>query len=282
MCKGWQKIEFTAAGLSRSLLYKSPGRWRKGVILVLHGGGGEAAGFCDGGLLMKPQVEFTAEALSRGFAVMALESTADSVCDAQDRPCGKRFDFSVLPRPNVDLPYIAHILNTIIPSKRPAWSNKRVFIVGISTGGFMAVRAATHFDKQFTAFATVSAGDPYGTYGVFDPKLNRRTETNGKLVDRETGKSITEVNSCLSVEHPNESPWESQGAISKPWFFQAHHEDDSLVDISCAYKLAMQAAVHGYSLGGNHYIKATGNRSPSKHLWQSVYNKPILDFFERQ
>ncbi len=277
---GWQKISLDVAGRQRSLLYKGPeGKWQKGVIMVLHGGGGEAAQFCSGWRMVKPQIAFTEMALARGFAVIVLESTDDVVTDAQGRVCGKRFDFSVLERPNIDLPYIGQVLDDVIPSKRPAGSSQAVFMTGLSTGGYMTIRAATYFADRITAFAPVSAGDPYGTDPICDTSLSRRKSAKGILVDRETNAQIIEDDACEAPSYPGESAWPGADGRTKPVFKQFQDASDGIVDLSCMKKAGKMLVKEGYVDSGAYIIPASGKKDVFKHLWQDAYNEPILDFF---
>ena len=221
-------------------------------------------------------------ALARGFAVIVLDSTNDVVTDEQGRACGKRFDFSVLNRPNIDLPYIGQVLDNIIPSKRPTVSSQAVFITGLSTGGYMTIRAATHFDNKITAFAPVSAGDPYGTDTICDTSKSKRKSAKGILVDRETGRQIIENNACKAPSYPNESKWLSTNPKKKPVFKQFQDASDGIVDLSCMKKAETMLAKHGYIDRGAFIIPSSGKKDAFKHLWQDAYNKPILDFFESE
>lgn len=278
---GWEKVTFNVDGLERLVYWKGPGDpWKNGAIIVLHGGGGGAANhFCAGRRIVEPQIRFAKRAIESGFAVFALEATIDVVTDSAGRICGKRFDFSVLNRPNVDLPYIQHVLK-LIPSRRPPASNEAIFMTGLSTGGYMTIRAATHFEDKITAFAPVSAGDPYGTDTNCDIKLSRRTSAKGILVDRETRKQIIELDACRANAYPRESAWENAGARSrKPAFKQFHSEDDGIVDLSCMLKARTMLQRHGYRDAGALVLRSTGKRSMYHHLWLDQYNQPILDFF---
>lgn len=280
--EGWQKLTLNAAGLKRKVMWKGPkGPW-KGAILVLHGGGGEAAHFCAGGRLVRPQIAFANMALERGFAVFALDATTDKVTDAQGRPCGKRFDFSVLNRPNLDLPYIEQIITQVVPSKRPAGSSSAIFMTGLSTGGYMTIRASTHFADKITAFAPVSAGDPYGTDTVCDTSLSKRESAKGILTDRETGKEIVKDNACKAPSYAKESPWPTPRAAAKPAFKQFQHEDDGIVDISCMRKVTTLLEQKGYPNAGAFVVPGAGKKNAFKHLWLDEYNKPLLDFFASQ
>ncbi len=282
LATGWQQQEFLAAGLRRNLLWKAPQHnWRHGAIVILHGGGGHHYHFCTGGKLVQPQIDFARLALKQGFAVFLLDSTNDVVTDAKGRTCGKRFDFSVLERENFDLPYIGKVLTEIIPSRRPAGSSTDIYMTGLSTGGYMTIRASTHFDNLITAFAPVSAGDPYGTETICDSRLSRRKSAKGILVDRQTGKQITEKSACLAKHYPGEHRWESAGSRLDTGFKQFHNRADGIVDISCMRKAQRQLRAHGYRDDGA-FILMDHNRSARNHLWLMRYNQPILDYFKSQ
>jgi poly(3-hydroxybutyrate) depolymerase len=279
---GWQKVTVRVAGLERRVLWKAPrDRWR-GAVLVLHGGGGDAAHFCAGGRLVRPQIEFAELAVERGFAVFALDATTDEVTDAEGRPCGKRFDFSVLQRPNLDLPFIERVVTEVVPARRPAGSGSAVFLTGLSTGGYMTIRAATTFADRITAFAPVSAGDPYGTDPVCDTRLSSRESAKGVLRDRETGKEITAANACAARSYPRENPWPPVRGVAKPAFKQFQHADDGIVDISCMRKATRLLEANGYPNAGALVIGGSGRKSAFKHLWLKEYNEPLVEFFIRQ
>lgn len=277
---GWHQYVVNIAGIQRQVLWNAPaGGWPNGAILVLHGGGGEAAHFCSGGLLVRPQIHFAEMALERGFAVFALDATTDVVTDAGGRICGKRFDFSVLNRPNVDLPYIEHILSELVPKSRPAGSNPAVFMTGLSTGGYMTIRASTHFADRITAFAPISAGDPYGTDTNCDTSLSKRKSAKGILMDRETGTEIIHDNACLSPSYARESRWDSPGPGARPPVKQFHHRLDGIVDMTCMLKANTMLREQGYPDAGVFLIEGRRRKSPLNHLWKDDYNEPLLNFF---
>lgn len=277
---GWRLWGGEVAGHTRRVLSLQPvGPWTKGALLVLHGGGGQADQFCTGGMLVQPQVAFAREAVRRGFAVFALDSTTNVVTDSQGRPCGKRFDFSVLPRANVDLPFIEWVATALVPQLRPAGSRLELFLTGLSTGGAMTTRAATHFDDVFTAFAPVSAVDPYGTDALCDPALSPRDSAVGILVDRETRREIIEDGACASMAYPNESPWSSTRPPVKPTVRQFHDEKDGIVDVSCMRKLSAQLQLNGYPFQPPFLLQTPGPKNVLLHLWRTSYSAPLLDFF---
>lgn len=280
LADGWTLVARVIAGQTRKVLWKGPaGPWTRGAILVLHGGGGQADHFCTGGALVQPQIAFAREAVVRGFAVFVLDATTNVVTDSVGRPCGKRFDFSVLQRTNVDLPYVEWIAKELIPSRRPTGSRVERFITGLSTGGYMTTRAATHFDDTFTAFAPLSAGDPYGTDTLCDPALSPRDSAVGILVDRETRKQIIEDEACAAMTFPNESPWSTTRPPVKPTVKQFHDEKDGIVDVSCMRKLQTQLQLNGYPSAPAFLLQPAGPKNALLHLWRTSYNAPLLDFF---
>jgi hypothetical protein len=280
---GWNRALFKIDGIDRKLMWKAPaGAWTAGTILIFHGGGGKADDFCTGGSLVQPQIDFTTLALQNGFAVFALDATTNIVTDESNRPCGKRFDFAIVNRSNIDLPYVEHVLTSLVPSNRPVGSNQKIFLTGLSTGGYMTVRASTHFDGLIAAFAPVAAGDPYGTDPICDPSLSPRDSAVGILVDRETDREIVEDNSCVAASYPNESPWESQNPSTKPGFKQFHHQKDGIVDFSCAQKANLNINAAGYTDHGAFVLNAAGTKNVLYHLWLNAYNQPLIDFFKSQ
>jgi pimeloyl-ACP methyl ester carboxylesterase len=281
---GWHKITTTIDGHERQLLYKGPADAWKGSIIVMHGGGGDYTQWCyDSVRLVKPQVDFSNLAVSRGFGVFLLDSTNDVVTDANGRLCGKRFDATVVDgrSTNVDLPYIERVIKEIIPSKRSSGSSPSIFMTGESTGGYMTTRAATHFDNLITAFAPAASGDPYGTYFDCNPALSPRDSAKGAGFDRETNLEIIKPNSCVSTAYPNEYTWETMSPSRKPPFKTFHSADDGVADLSCREKVATQLRAHGYPDDGAYVIPSTGTRSVWAHFWQSAYNNPVLDFFAK-
>ncbi len=275
--QGWQRIGFESSGLRRWVLWKGPeGLWRRGAIIILHGGGGGAEHFCSGGRLVRPQIEFAKEALVRGYAVFALEATNDKVKDDKGRPCGKRFDFSLLDRPNIDLPYIGHVITNIVPSRRPGNSAPGIFMAGLSTGGYMTIRAASYFDDKITAFAPVSAGDPFNTAQNCDSRLSPRKSAKGILYDVQSGKQINERHACSRSGYV-EKPAPRTKALSYKLF---HHESDGIVDLSCMRKAEATLENMGYRNAGSHLIESNRRRNALWHLWLRRYNKPILNFFD--
>ncbi len=281
---GWQKITTTIDGHERQLLYKGPADAWKGSIIVMHGGGGDYTQWCYPSVrLVKPQVDFSNLAVSRGFGVFLLDSTNDVVTDANGRLCGKRFDATVVDgrSSNIDLPFIEQVIKQLIPEKRPNGSAQGIYMTGESIGGYMTTRASTHFDNLITAFAPAASGDPYGTYFDCNPALSPRDSAKGAGFDRETNLEIVTPNACTSISYPNEKIWETTFPSQKPAFKAFHHADDGIADLSCHEKVITQLRAHGYPDDGAFVIPSTGTRSISAHFWQRAYNEPVLDFFEK-
>lgn len=282
MAQGWQRVVVPVAGISRELLWKAPaGVWPKGVIIVLHGGGGQYFQWCVANArVVAPQVRFSELALQEGFAVFLLNSS-DRVTDNEGRVCGKIWDDEVRNRPNLDLPFIGNVIREVVPQLRPDGSRKEIFLTGLSSGGYMTTRAATHFDDQVKAFAPVASGDPYGWHRICEAGMTLRKKVHGAGFDNETGKQITEVDACRADHYPNEKIWDSARPAIKPAFRIFRHEMDGINDASCSKKISQLLHQHGYS-GSPDFVLQGGRRSLANHLWQDAYNRPVLDFFTSQ
>lgn len=279
---GWNPLNVQVTGNEREVLWKRPrGKWKHGAIVILHGGGGSHYQFCTGGKFVQPQIEFAEEAVEKGFAVFLLDSTDGVVTDAKGQHCGKRFDFSVLDRRNVDLTFIGKVVKKIIPQLRSSRSSKKIFLTGLSTGGYMAIRAAVRFNNRITAFAPVSAGDPYGTWTNCDAKLSKRKSVKGILLDLETNKPITVKGACSANSYLNEKDWPRFKSKHRPAFKQFHNRGDAIVDVSCMKKVQNQLQQHGYVNKGEFVLDAD-RRRVLNHLWLKRYNDAILEFFKSQ
>ncbi len=278
--RGWQRVAASIGGNQRQLLVKAnAGAWTKGVILLMHGGGGSYTNWCNSSFSY-PQWQFANDAVKQGYAVLALDSTDHVVQDDVGQDCGKRFDAVRQAKDNVDLPFLSWVLDGLVPALRPAGSNQNVFVAGISNGGYMATRAATRFGDRITAFAPVAAGDPYGTEFYCDKNIGTRPEAPGTYLDRETGLSIANKYACLSSSYVNEMPWDSaSGNANRPPFMLAYHMDDGIVDSSCKDKLNDQLIDHGYPDHSPVILTGGGLDPEAAHYWLPEYNQPILDFF---
>jgi poly(3-hydroxybutyrate) depolymerase len=282
MGRGWKRIELQVSGVERELLWKAPeGRRPKGAILVLHGGGGHHFQWCVANHpVVGPQVRFSEMAVAEGYAVLLLESS-DRITDREGRLCGKVWDDEVRNRPNLDLPFIGTVIRDYVPRLFPPNGKGDIFITGLSSGGYMTVRASTHFDNLITAFAAVSSGDPYGWHRVCEAGTTQRSTVHGGGFDNETGKQITEVGACAAETHAHEQPWDSAKPGVKPAFRVFRHHEDGVNDRSCNEKISKLLRRNGYPAQPD-FVLYGGKRSVANHLWLDDYNRPILDFFAAQ
>lgn len=280
--RGWEKKAILVDGLSRLLLIKKPaGSWKRGAIIALHGGGGAYSNFCGDIAMNDAMGDFSDMAVKQGFAVFALDSTTNLATDPQGRPIGKRWDSLAKQGRNVDLAFIGAVMAETIPESRPEKSAGHIFLTGVSNGGFMAIFAATRFQDKITAFAPVSAGDPYGAY--FDMSTYPAHEPNcafGTWRDNETQMGLNEANACFASDYKNEKSWIAANPPKKLVFKQFHHQSDGVCDLSCMQKAQKMLVSYGYADGGAFVIKGAGGRNSFNHLWKRQYNKPMLDFFK--
>lgn len=275
---GWQRETVASGGLSRPLFWKAPtGPWTRGALLVMHGGGGSYTNFCVANVeLIAPQVRFTQMALERGFAVFLLDST-DQVTDTAGRLCGKVWDDEVRNRDNLDLPYLEAVLRNLLPARRPSGSRSDVFVTGHSSGGYMAVRAASRLGDAITAIAPVSSGDPYGWFRDCTPRAGDRPNVFGAGFDNETRRQIIEPDACSSGAYPGEKPWDSPPGGARPVFRVFHHAQDGINDRSCVEKVRTQLQARGYPESAPFTLDG-GSRSADVHYWLDAYNAPLLDW----
>lgn len=276
--KGWQKTIINVDGLPRKILWKGPKKaWGNGAIIALHGGGGTYSNFCANIDLGKPMFDFSELAISEGFAIISLDSEDGLMKDKNGLSCGKRWLFMEVDTPNPDLLFIEKVITELIPNLRPASSAKSIFITGISNGGFMAVLAGTHFGDKISAFAPVSAGDPYGTY--VDCSEVPLRDTPGKFIDSETNKPINELDACKVGNYLHEKQWIVAG--SQTPFKLFYHEGDAVVDASCKEKVQRLLVEYGYKDDGSFTIKNVGIKRIIDHFWREEYNQPLIDFFKK-
>lgn len=276
---GWNAAVEPVAGLSRRVLWKAPAGWSGAAIVVMHGGGGSYTNFCVANVaLIAPQVRYTELALARGYAVFLLDSH-DQVADGQGRVCGKVWDDEVRARANVDLPFIERVLRDLIPRQRPAGGRTETFLVGHSSGGYMAVRAASRFGDRVTAFVPVSSGDPYGWTRDCTRRPGDRANVAGAGYDNDTGRQITEPDACSPPTDAREQPWDDAGPAHRPVFRMFHHAQDGINDRSCVERARRQLLARGYPERPA-YTLVGGPRSIDVHYWLDAYNAPMLDFFD--
>lgn len=283
---GWSFSNVDIGGSVRELYWKKPSvPVVKGAIIVLHGGGGNHFEFCERGhSLIDPQVDFSEEAISRGFSVLLLQST-DIVTDSSGRLCGKVWDDEVRARDNIDLPYIQYVVKNFIPEIHRDRTNVPVFMTGISSGGYMSVRAAVEFPDLFRAVAPVSNGDPYGWHRVCVAKKMGRKNVHGAGYDNDTGKEIIERQSCANVSnYKNEIDWPAhnkENGNGDVVFKLFHHAKDGVNDITCHERVGRQLDLHGFIQEDPYLIQDNGFRRLYHHFWKRDYNRAILDFFEQ-
>lgn len=282
---GWKKIIVNVGGAERRILWKGPaGGWRRGAIVALHGGGGTYSNYCSTIEAGRPMVDFAELALSEGFAIFSPDSLRDGFRDASGNPCGKRwFSFGRAGSLSPDLDLMRSLLDEVIPRNRSSGDSARIFVTGISNGGFMTILAATQFPEQVAGFAPVSAGDPYGTTINCDVSLTGRANAPGTFNDLETGVSIDTDEACVAPAYPHEVPWPVHVAGTPlPPFRQFHHARDGAVDLSCMEKAQRLLTEHGFPVAGAKITPGPGFKRIVNHLWQDYYNRPILDFFSGQ
>lgn len=277
---GWQREPLSAAGQPRGVLWKAPanGAWSAGSIVVMHGGGGQHTNFCVANVeLIAPQVRFTQAALEQGYAVFLLDST-DAVTDNAGRRCGKVWDDEVRARANLDLPYIEEVLRRLIPARRPAGARSEIFLGGHSSGGYMAVRAASNFGHLLSGVALVASGDPYGWFRDCSTRPTDRPNVFGIGLDSETLRPIGEPAACASPSRANEKPWEGTAIAPKPPFRAFHHAQDGIHDRSCVDKVRAELVARGYPETPAFTLDG-GSRSTDVHYWLDAYNAPLLAWF---
>ena len=284
LCKerGWQELQLTVDGLQRKLIWRAPkGPWVKGAIIALHGGGGACSNWGATIRLGRAKVAFSEQALQRGFAIFALDSTDGLAKDEKGRSFGKRWASTYIPKvKNIDLPFIDKVVDSVIPKLRPQKSSRSIYMTGISNGGFTTILYATHYPQKIRAFAPVACGDPYGTYMDMGTRpLLERKKAPGVFRDIETNIKVNERGAAYSPTYPNEHPW-PQRASEKTPFKQFHHQQDALCDYSLMIKARKQLRAHGYPDEGP-FILRDRRRAFKHHFWQYEYNKPLLDFFEK-
>jgi pimeloyl-ACP methyl ester carboxylesterase len=273
--KGWQRKDLVVAGQDRRLFFKLgvSSVPHLGSILLFHGGGGTATNFCGDHPLNVPVEQFCQLATASGFSLFSLDSSFNRARDGNGLSIGKRWDCLYQSRFNVDLGFVDQVLSEVVPLFHS--QGEKVFLVGISNGGFMTALAASHFSERLAAFALVSAGDPYGT--VFDMAVEGpRSCAPGVFRDVATGMTINLPGACGLSPYLQEFPWPPNGRAIP--FKQFHHRGDGLCDVSCMEKLQHFLSAAGYINAGAYVV--VGPRNVLHHFWRAEYNQPLLDFFK--
>jgi len=274
---GWQREVVDIGGRPRVVLWKAPEVWTGGAIVVLHGGGGAASNFCAANVaLIAPQVRFTRLALARGFAVFLPDST-DRVTDPRGRLCGKVWDDAAAGRDSLDLPFLEHLVSGLIPAQRPAGSRHAVFLTGLSSGGYMSVRAASRLGSRIAGFAPVSSGDPYGWERDCTPLPGDRPNVRGMAFDVDGGQPIGAPGACDDRGDAGERSWDD--GSGRPRFRLFHDLDDGIHDASCVARVRRQLLARGYPETPPFTLGTGTARRALAHFWQDAYNQPLLDFF---
>jgi predicted esterase len=276
---GW--TEYTVGG--RLIMYKAPagGVWTKGVIVLLHGGGGSAAEYAVLGLAYTtPQVAFTTAALAAGYGVILLNST-DKVTDSLNRLVGKAWDndtgaWVYNSRVNLDFSFIGTILNTTIGQLRPGGSSTKIFMVGHSSGALMTVHAMTQYGHLLTAAVLVSPHDPFGSHRVAVP-TGSRPSVFGIVVDNATGLEIGEAGSGGAPTYTGEQTWPTPTAF--PPYLLCGNQSDGIVDTSSHIKINAALISEGYP-NTLEYITTDGAKDDLYHLWLDRYNTPIIAYLD--
>jgi poly(3-hydroxybutyrate) depolymerase len=290
---GWKKGTVNVSNVEREYMWKAPRVWKKGVIIVLHGGEGVDANICAATpkgisasltdtLRGVPMVDFGRRALEEGFAVISLNSTYNRVLDENGSTTGKRWDSfaSADNGENIDIAYIQKMIDEVIPKMRPWRSSKAVYMTGISNGGFMTTLASTHLSGKVTAFAPVSAGDPYGTYIDAQEDVIERKCGPGTFIDSSTDMSIHQTGACKIEDLKNDIAVPVKTRVIP--FKQFHHNGDSGVDVSCMQKNVKLLETAGYKNDVTLLLGTPGmKRTIESHFWQPEYNESILTFFKK-
>lgn len=165
--------------------------------------------------------------------------------------------------------------------RHPTGSRTDLYRTGLFSGGYVAVRAATHFGGLISAFAPVASGDPYGWVRDCTPRAGDRTNVFGVGLDAETRRNISEVGACAATSWPNEKPWEGSAIDPKPPFRLFHHAQDGIHDRSCVDKVRRQLVQRGWPEAAPFMLDG-GSRSAEVHYWQDAYNAPLLAWLGEQ
>ncbi|MEQ1684978.1 MAG: PHB depolymerase family esterase [Burkholderiaceae bacterium] len=134
------------AGVTRSWLLHVPASYSAArpapVVLLLHGGGGRAAG------IERSTGGFSALADRHGFIAVYPESRRGHWDDGRETVTDHTDDVA----------FIATLLDTL--AAEYAVDARRVYAAGISNGGMMSMRLACELSGRFAAIATVGANMP--------------------------------------------------------------------------------------------------------------------------
>jgi poly(3-hydroxybutyrate) depolymerase len=283
--RGWTKavVEVTIgqSRYLRKMLYSEPASatWR-GAVIVMHGGGSNYANWCSAGSTARGMM--TDALLANEFAVFLLDST-DLTTDQNGALCGKVWDDNVLIRNNHDVPYISSVIADEIADRRPAGSPPNIFLMGFSSGGFMATRAATELGHLVTGFIPMGTASPYGWHRDCS-FFSGRDLVAGVGRDNDSSWGISNINACGPTEldpmaaYPNEKTWLDGGSTVKPHYLKIQHFNDSIVDFSCHTRHVYQLGQNGYA-GSLFEVRPTsGTRASIHHNFLAEFITPVIDY----
>lgn len=213
----------------RVALVKAPTTWNKKVVIVLHGRTQDADVWFDGS---SDQNSFTAEALKQGFLVIAPDSISPYCKSA------KQWDYTTR---SIDFSFIESIFSWAEDSL----GAEKIYIIGISSGGFMTERLAITYPKTINAVVIHSAGSPDNaileTSGVCGVKFNTNT---------------------LSIP------------TTHPPTYLLHGQTDRIVDYEIGRNLYTGLVASGIKT--EMYTKPMG-----RHQWFSEQNRTILEWLKK-
>jgi poly(3-hydroxybutyrate) depolymerase len=198
------------------------------VIILLHGGAqDDNVWFNENG-----QALIVESAINKGYAVIAPDSVRP-LCENV-----KQWDYR---ENSSDLAFFDEILNYI-------WSkddldSDRIYVAGISIGGFMASRLAEHYGDSINAIAITSGGNADNLV-VYPPSLCY-VEYNYNLTN-------------IKPDHPRT--------------LLIHGDNDTIIPIEAA--LNYYGALKEAGRGAKIIVKEQG-----EHHWYPEYNDAILDWF---
>jgi polyhydroxybutyrate depolymerase len=139
-------------GLTRTYVVRAPAelhqrRSRLPLVIVLHGGGGDASS-------AERVTGFTEKARAEGFVVVYPEGTSRGVTRLLTWNAGHCCGYAMQARVN-DVGFISALIDTLIADHRvdPA----RVYVTGMSNGGMMVHRIGIELSQKVAAIAPVVA-----------------------------------------------------------------------------------------------------------------------------
>jgi poly(3-hydroxybutyrate) depolymerase/predicted secreted protein len=208
------------------------------VIILLHGRGqGGGAWFGEGLLSMGEQKTFPQEALRANYAILAPDSGETPRSGVRQWDCMHR----VVER-SEDLLFFRDLLSWV---KKNDWARLdagRVYVAGISSGGFMASRLAHAFPAQIRAVCIVSAGNADSV------KIGRNLA------------SIFDFSATQTI------------SASHPPALILHGTADRLVPVDMGRRYFHDLQAAGVRV---RYEEIPGGR----HGWHAAFNKLILEWF---